>query len=101
MANWRDDYLASLQEAERNNPVNKDLVEACKRKPTSLPRITPHITSQDMAWHHVTSHCTTSRFVRMTRHPADVKEDAGRKTNHSLATPKPCETKQGRKKNHP
>ncbi|KAI1168527.1 autophagy-related protein 16 [Nemania serpens] len=29
MPNWRDDYLASLQEAERNNPVNKDLVEAC------------------------------------------------------------------------
>ncbi|KAK5629554.1 hypothetical protein RRF57_005269 [Xylaria bambusicola] len=31
MAPWRDDYLASLQEAERNNPVNKDLVEACSQ----------------------------------------------------------------------
>ncbi|KAI1108320.1 autophagy-related protein 16 [Nemania sp. NC0429] len=31
MPNWRDDYLASLQEAERNNPVNKDLVEACSQ----------------------------------------------------------------------
>jgi hypothetical protein len=30
MPDWRDDYLASLQEAERNNPINKDLVEACK-----------------------------------------------------------------------
>ncbi|KAI0460513.1 autophagy-related protein 16 [Xylaria acuta] len=28
MPHWRDDYLASLQEAERDNPVNKDLVEA-------------------------------------------------------------------------
>ncbi|KAI0879191.1 autophagy-related protein 16 [Hypoxylon argillaceum] len=31
MPNWRDDYLASLQEAERNSPVNKELVEACSR----------------------------------------------------------------------
>ncbi|KAI8952380.1 autophagy-related protein 16 [Xylaria longipes] len=31
MPHWRDDYLASLQEAERNNPVNKDLVEACSQ----------------------------------------------------------------------
>ncbi|KAI0540821.1 autophagy protein 16-domain-containing protein [Xylaria digitata] len=31
MSHWRDDYLASLQEAERNNPVNKDLVEACSQ----------------------------------------------------------------------
>ncbi|KAI1125027.1 autophagy-related protein 16 [Nemania abortiva] len=31
MPNWRDDYLASLQEAERNSPVNKDLVEACSQ----------------------------------------------------------------------
>ncbi|KAI1180450.1 autophagy-related protein 16 [Nemania sp. FL0916] len=31
MPSWRDDYLASLQEAERNNPVNKDLVEACSQ----------------------------------------------------------------------
>ncbi|RYP78094.1 hypothetical protein DL771_000787 [Monosporascus sp. 5C6A] len=26
---WRDSYLASLQEAERHSPVNKDLVAAC------------------------------------------------------------------------
>ncbi|KAI1812048.1 autophagy-related protein 16 [Poronia punctata] len=31
MLDWRDDYLTSLQEAERNNPVNKDLVEACSQ----------------------------------------------------------------------
>ncbi|KAI3337188.1 autophagy protein 16 [Xylariaceae sp. AK1471] len=31
MPDWRDGYLASLQEAERNNPVNKDLVEACSQ----------------------------------------------------------------------
>ncbi|KAH8158304.1 hypothetical protein CIB48_g9940 [Xylaria polymorpha] len=31
MPHWRDDYLASFQEAERNNPVNKDLVEACSQ----------------------------------------------------------------------
>ncbi|KAI1434899.1 autophagy-related protein 16 [Xylaria sp. CBS 124048] len=31
MPNWRSDYLASLQEAERNNPVNKALVEACSQ----------------------------------------------------------------------
>lgn len=26
---WRDSYLVSLQEAERNSPVNRDLVAAC------------------------------------------------------------------------
>ncbi|KAH9899108.1 autophagy protein 16 [Xylariomycetidae sp. FL2044] len=31
MSDWRDDYLKSLQDAERNNPVNKDLVEACSQ----------------------------------------------------------------------
>ncbi|OTA60269.1 autophagy protein 16 [Hypoxylon sp. EC38] len=31
MADWRSDYLSSIQEAERNNPVNKDLVEACSQ----------------------------------------------------------------------
>ncbi|CAJ2506335.1 Uu.00g004650.m01.CDS01 [Anthostomella pinea] len=31
MPDWRDDYLTSLQDAERNNPVNKDLVEACSQ----------------------------------------------------------------------
>ncbi|KAI1374704.1 autophagy protein 16 [Hypoxylon crocopeplum] len=31
MPDWRSDYLLSLQEAERNNPVNKDLVEACSQ----------------------------------------------------------------------
>lgn len=28
-ADWRDSYLTSLQEAERNSPVNRDLVTAC------------------------------------------------------------------------
>ncbi|KAI0180813.1 autophagy protein 16 [Hypoxylon sp. FL1284] len=31
MPDWRSEYLASLQEAEKNNPVNKDLVEACSQ----------------------------------------------------------------------
>ncbi|KAI1144624.1 autophagy protein 16 [Hypoxylon sp. FL0543] len=31
MTDWRSDYLTSIQEAERNNPVNKDLVEACSQ----------------------------------------------------------------------
>ncbi|KAI1453620.1 autophagy protein 16 [Annulohypoxylon moriforme] len=31
MPDWRSDYLSSLQEAERNNPVNKDLVQACSQ----------------------------------------------------------------------
>ncbi|KAI1212173.1 autophagy-related protein 16 [Annulohypoxylon truncatum] len=31
MTDWRSDYLDSLQEAERNNPVNKDLVQACSQ----------------------------------------------------------------------
>ncbi|KAI0166149.1 autophagy-related protein 16 [Xylariaceae sp. FL1272] len=31
MPNWREEYLDSLHEVERNNPVNKDLVEACSQ----------------------------------------------------------------------
>ncbi|KAI1822969.1 autophagy-related protein 16 [Xylaria intraflava] len=31
MPNWRSDYLASLEDAERNNPVNRALVEACSQ----------------------------------------------------------------------
>ncbi|KAI2626730.1 autophagy protein 16 [Hypoxylon sp. NC1633] len=31
MPDWRSDYLSSLQEAERSNPVNKDLVDACSQ----------------------------------------------------------------------
>ncbi|KAI0881973.1 autophagy protein 16 [Annulohypoxylon maeteangense] len=31
MPDWRSDYISSLQEAERNNPVNKDLVQACSQ----------------------------------------------------------------------
>lgn len=29
MPGWKDDYLSSILEAERSNPVNFDLVEAC------------------------------------------------------------------------
>lgn len=29
MPGWRDEYFSSLLEAERNNPVNIELVEAC------------------------------------------------------------------------
>ncbi|KAI1854769.1 hypothetical protein JX266_000887 [Neoarthrinium moseri] len=31
MPDWRNQYLANLHEAERNNPVNKDLVSACSQ----------------------------------------------------------------------
>ncbi|KAI1469525.1 autophagy protein 16 [Daldinia caldariorum] len=31
MNDWRSEYLSSLQEAERSNPVNKDLVQACSQ----------------------------------------------------------------------
>ncbi|KAI2642709.1 autophagy-related protein 16 [Xylaria nigripes] len=31
MPDWRSDYLSSLQDSERNNPVNKGLVEACSQ----------------------------------------------------------------------
>ncbi|PHH87146.1 hypothetical protein CDD83_9261 [Cordyceps sp. RAO-2017] len=31
MADWRDEYLASLQEAELKNPVNMELVQACSQ----------------------------------------------------------------------
>ena len=30
MPDWRDEYLVNIQEAERNNPVNRDLVAACE-----------------------------------------------------------------------
>lgn len=39
MPDWRSDYLESLQEAERNNPVNKDLVQACQLAPFRLTLI--------------------------------------------------------------
>lgn len=29
MAGWKDEYLAHLRDAEKNNPVNMDIVEAC------------------------------------------------------------------------
>ena len=32
---WRDEYLASLREAEKNSPVNKDLVVACMSTTTA------------------------------------------------------------------
>ncbi|KXJ94226.1 autophagy-related protein 16 [Microdochium bolleyi] len=31
MPDWRDDYLASLRESEKNSAVNKDLVDACSQ----------------------------------------------------------------------
>ncbi|KAI0128783.1 autophagy protein [Xylariales sp. AK1849] len=31
MPDWREEYLVNLQDAERNNPVNKDLVAACSQ----------------------------------------------------------------------
>lgn len=30
MPGWKDEYLTSLLEAEKNSPVNQNLVEACK-----------------------------------------------------------------------
>ncbi|QBZ59638.1 hypothetical protein PoMZ_04600 [Pyricularia oryzae] len=31
LPDWRDEYLASVKEAEKNSPVNRDLVEACSQ----------------------------------------------------------------------
>ena len=31
MPDWRDEYLASLREAEQNNPVNHELIQACSQ----------------------------------------------------------------------
>lgn len=31
MPGWKDEYLSSLLEAEKNSPVNQELVEACSR----------------------------------------------------------------------
>ncbi|KAH8673801.1 autophagy-related protein 16 [Xylariales sp. PMI_506] len=31
MPDWRDEYLGNLQEAEKNNPVSKELVAACSQ----------------------------------------------------------------------
>ncbi|KAK8139263.1 hypothetical protein PG984_002643 [Apiospora sp. TS-2023a] len=31
MPDWRDEYLVNIQEAERANPVNRDLVAACSQ----------------------------------------------------------------------
>ncbi|ROW12365.1 hypothetical protein VMCG_00675 [Cytospora schulzeri] len=31
MPGWKDEYLSSLLEAEKNSPVNQDLVEACSQ----------------------------------------------------------------------
>ena len=39
MPNWREEYLSSLRESELSNPVNMELVQACKQTvaPHSLP----------------------------------------------------------------
>ncbi|KAK1768583.1 autophagy protein 16 [Phialemonium atrogriseum] len=31
MPGWREEYLAAIREAERNNPVNRDLIEVCSQ----------------------------------------------------------------------
>ena len=36
---WRDEYLSSLREAEKNNPVNRDLVLACRLPRPASPRL--------------------------------------------------------------
>ncbi|OTA98864.1 hypothetical protein M426DRAFT_325660 [Hypoxylon sp. CI-4A] len=46
MPDWRSDYLTSLQEAERSNPVNKDLVEAC----TQLADRVAALEAEKVAW---------------------------------------------------
>lgn len=33
MPGWKDDYLSSILEAEKNSPVNQELVDACKLGP--------------------------------------------------------------------
>lgn len=39
MPGWRDEYLASLREQERNNPVNLELVDLCASTYLSLKTI--------------------------------------------------------------
>lgn len=44
MATWKDEYIAHIREAEKNNPVNLEIVEACISTPhTPLSTIhSPH-----------------------------------------------------------
>lgn len=40
MAAWKDEYLARIRDAEKSNPVNLDIIEACTSTPhTSLPTV--------------------------------------------------------------
>lgn len=39
MAGWKDEYLAHLRNAEKNNPVNMEIVEACIDSPQQLPSV--------------------------------------------------------------
>lgn len=34
MADWRSEYLASIREQEKNNPVNLEIVQLCKAPKT-------------------------------------------------------------------
>ena len=36
MAGWKDEYLAQLRIAEKNNPVNMEIVNACNNPTTYL-----------------------------------------------------------------
>lgn len=38
MPGWKDEYLSSILEAEKNSPVNQELVEACKLGSKANPR---------------------------------------------------------------
>ena len=37
MAGWKDEYLAHLRDAEKNNPVNMEIVEACINPAVLIP----------------------------------------------------------------
>lgn len=42
MPGWKEEYLSSILEAEKSNPVNQELVEACKLALRSqIPRPSP------------------------------------------------------------
>lgn len=47
MAGWKDEYLSHLRNAEKNNPVNMDIIEACINCP---PHHLSFIPSSPEAW---------------------------------------------------
>ncbi|KAI1397083.1 autophagy protein 16 [Hypoxylon fuscum] len=77
MPDWRSDYLTSLQEAERNNPVNKDLVTACSQ----LADRVAALEAEKAVWQ--TS--STKRIPPSSSSKATAATDAASSTDPSIA----------------